>query len=111
MATRSQSHETGTASLADSRDVEKSEPIPGITEDSIREGKVVPKEVLKHSHDADEAMKAFMNYQGEVIHIDEETNRRLLRKIDWNLMPVSLELWLDDMEMANSTSSSVSFTG
>lgn len=48
----------------------------------------VPENILKHSHDADEAMKAFAGHEGEVIHIDEETNRRLLRKIDWNLMPV-----------------------
>lgn len=44
--------------------------------------------VLKHSHDADEALKAFMGHEGEVIHIDEETNKRLLRTIDWNLMPL-----------------------
>ncbi len=48
----------------------------------------VPENILKHSHDADEAMKAFVGHEGEVIQIDEESNRRLLRKIDWNLMPV-----------------------
>lgn len=45
--------------------------------------------VLKHANDADEAMKAFVGREGEVIHIDEATNKRLLRIIDWNLMPLS----------------------
>lgn len=63
-------------------DVEKQ---PTISPDPIAD---VPAKILKHSHDADEAMKAFLGHEGEVIHIDEETNRRLLRKIDWNLMPV-----------------------
>lgn len=110
MAARSQSHETGTASLADSHDIEKSEPIPGISQDAIREGKVAPEQILKHSHDADEAMKAFMSYQGEVIHIDEETNKRLLRKIDWNLMPVCASRFIS-IRYADSSSFSVSSTG
>jgi MFS transporter, ACS family, allantoate permease len=45
--------------------------------------------VLKHAIDADEAMKAFAGREGEVIHIDEATNKRLLKIIDWNLMPLS----------------------
>lgn len=44
--------------------------------------------ILQHSNDADDAMKAFAAV-GEVIELDEETNKRLLRKIDWNIMPVS----------------------
>ena len=48
----------------------------------------VPEKILKHSHDADEAMKAFAGHEGEIIQMDDETNRRLLRKIDFNLMPV-----------------------
>lgn len=68
-------------------DVEK-EAIPGTTNDAIRSDSIVTKQILKHSHDADAAMKAFEGREGEVIQIDEETNRRLLRKIDWNLMPV-----------------------
>ncbi|EME42508.1 hypothetical protein DOTSEDRAFT_89887 [Dothistroma septosporum NZE10] len=44
--------------------------------------------ILKHSHDADEAMKVFEGQEGEVITIDEATNKRLLRRIDRNLMPV-----------------------
>jgi ACS family allantoate permease-like MFS transporter len=42
----------------------------------------------KHSHDADEAMKAFENIEGETITIDEETNKRLLKIIDWHMMPI-----------------------
>jgi hypothetical protein len=42
--------------------------------------------ILAHSHDADEAMKAFE--AGEVIEIDEATNKRLLRIIDWHLLPL-----------------------
>ncbi|KAK5083329.1 Allantoate permease [Exophiala xenobiotica] len=41
--------------------------------------------VIAHSHDADEAMKAFTS--GEIIEVDEKTNKRLLRIIDWHLMP------------------------
>ena len=48
----------------------------------------LPANVLKHSKDADEAMKAFEGHEGEVLVLDEATNRRLLRKIDWNIMPV-----------------------
>ena len=47
-----------------------------------------PEKVLKHSHDADEAMKAFVGYEGELLVLDEATNKRLLRKIDLNVMPV-----------------------
>jgi hypothetical protein len=44
--------------------------------------------ILKHSHDADEAMKAFSGLEGQMITIDEATNKRLLRIIDWHLMPL-----------------------
>lgn len=42
--------------------------------------------VIAHSHDADEALKAFES--GEVIEIDEATNKRLLRTIDLRMMPL-----------------------
>ncbi|KAJ5668948.1 Major facilitator superfamily domain general substrate transporter [Penicillium macrosclerotiorum] len=42
----------------------------------------------KHAHDADEAMKAFDDLQGETIELDEATNRRLLHIIDWHMMPI-----------------------
>jgi ACS family allantoate permease-like MFS transporter len=69
-------------------DLEKDSEIPGITEDDIRSGSVVPEQILKHSHDADEALKAFANHKGPVLHIDEATNKRLLRRIDLHLMPL-----------------------
>jgi ACS family allantoate permease-like MFS transporter len=55
--------------------------------DAIRNGSL-DKKILEHSHDADDAMKAFQESQGQVIEIDAATNKRLLRRIDWNLMPV-----------------------
>ncbi|KAF2720976.1 membrane transporter [Polychaeton citri CBS 116435] len=48
----------------------------------------VSRDIAQHSHDADDAMQAFAGRAGEVIEIDEATNQRLLRRIDWNLMPV-----------------------
>lgn len=66
-------------------DVDKS--IPDPLADAIRNGSI-DKKILEHSHDADEAMKAFQESQGQVIEIDAATNKRLLRRIDWNLMPV-----------------------
>ena len=43
---------------------------------------------LKHAdrNDADEALKVFA--EGEVIVLTPEDEKRLLRKIDWNLMPL-----------------------
>lgn len=46
--------------------------------------------ILKHSHDADAAMKAFEGMEGQVIELTPEKNKALLRKIDWHLMPVSV---------------------
>ncbi|KAI4846836.1 putative MFS allantoate transporter [Aureobasidium sp. EXF-8845] len=66
-------------------DAEKDLPAP--LADAIRNGSV-DKAILQHAGDADEALKAFMSHPGEVIELDEATNKRLLRKIDWNLMPV-----------------------
>ncbi|KAL1966662.1 hypothetical protein VTN77DRAFT_3859 [Rasamsonia byssochlamydoides] len=48
----------------------------------------ISKTILQHSHDGDEALKAFIGHEGEVFVIDEATNRRLLRIIDWNLIPI-----------------------
>lgn len=66
-------------------DAEKDLPAP--LADAVRNGSV-DKTILQHSGDADEALKAFMSHPGQVIELDEATNKRLLRKIDWNLMPV-----------------------
>ncbi|KAF3075238.1 hypothetical protein CFAM422_002521 [Trichoderma lentiforme] len=38
--------------------------------------------------DADEALNAVAGLDTAALQIDEETERRLLRKIDWNLMPL-----------------------
>lgn len=53
---------------------------------SLEDGSTPPPRVPKHAHDADEAMKAFQD--GEIEVIDEATNKRLLRTIDRNIMPV-----------------------
>ncbi|KAK4893750.1 Allantoate permease [Elasticomyces elasticus] len=68
-------------------DVDVEAKLPKPLADAIRSGSV-PEAILKHSHDADEAMKAFEGHAGQVIHIDEATNKRLLRLIDWNLIPI-----------------------
>ncbi|WEW57873.1 Allantoate permease [Emydomyces testavorans] len=44
--------------------------------------------ILKFSQDVDEAMKAFADVDGEPLVLTEETNKRLLRIIDWHLMPL-----------------------
>ena len=45
---------------------------------------------FKHAdpNDGDEALKAFAGHEGEAIVITPEAERKLLRKIDLNLMPV-----------------------
>ncbi|KAF2794587.1 MFS general substrate transporter [Melanomma pulvis-pyrius CBS 109.77] len=50
--------------------------------------KGVDTKILKHSHDADAAMKAFEGMNGQVIELSEESNKALLRKIDLHLMPI-----------------------
>ena len=45
-------------------------------------------DAINNRRDVDEAMKAFGDYQGQIIPIDEATNKRLLRRIDLHLMPV-----------------------
>ncbi|KAF2668275.1 membrane transporter [Microthyrium microscopicum] len=73
-------------------DLEKADKefLPGtdIPKSELEKGNLAPDQILKHSHDADAALAAFASYQGQVIEIDEATNKRLLRKIDWNLMPL-----------------------
>ncbi|KAK0391468.1 hypothetical protein NLU13_0969 [Sarocladium strictum] len=56
--------------------------------DPGRDSAVIEKgKLFNHEIDADEAMKA-INSGADNIVIDEETNKRLLRKIDLNLMPL-----------------------
>jgi ACS family allantoate permease-like MFS transporter len=47
---------------------------------------------FKHSdpNDRDEALKAFAGHKGETILLTPELERKLLRKIDLNLMPVCI---------------------
>ena len=52
-----------------------------------KRGSVTAQQILKHSHDADEAMKAFVDQEGP-IEISEAENRRLLRIIDFNILPL-----------------------
>lgn len=66
-------------------DVEK-EPVPIETSSGMKAK--VSEKLIKHSHDADAAMKAFEGFEGQTIELTEETNKRLLRKIDRHLMPV-----------------------
>ncbi|RFU29208.1 hypothetical protein B7463_g7128, partial [Scytalidium lignicola] len=57
---------------------------------SLGEGDAFDPAFIKHANrnDADEAMKAFIGHDGEVIELTPEVEKRLLRKIDWNLMPM-----------------------
>lgn len=59
-----------------------------IEDKAIRSGSGPPERVLKHANDADEAMKAFEGHEGEVLVLDGATNKRLLNRIDRNIMPV-----------------------
>lgn len=45
-------------------------------------------EVRKYDRSDDEAMKALANYEGPPLVLDEATSRKLLRKIDWHIMPI-----------------------
>lgn len=46
--------------------------------------------ILKHAdrNDADEALKVLQGESGETIELTPQDEKRLLRKIDWNLMPL-----------------------
>ncbi|KAF2197459.1 membrane transporter [Delitschia confertaspora ATCC 74209] len=55
---------------------------------SIANGKAVPEKLLKHANDADAALKAFESMEGQALEMTEETRKKLLRKIDWHLMPI-----------------------
>jgi hypothetical protein len=82
------SHQTG--------DLEKQHgdlPITDVPSTDNKQYKATSGQNLKNTttYDADVALHAFATYQdGQVVEIDEATNRRLLRKIDMHLMPVSI---------------------
>jgi ACS family allantoate permease-like MFS transporter len=64
-------------------------PVEKFTPMEIEDAAVVTEDtVQKYSKDDDEAMKAFARYQGPPLILDEATNKRLLRTIDWHLMPI-----------------------
>ncbi|CAN9246952.1 unnamed protein product [Alternaria alternata] len=50
--------------------------------------KVLDEKLLKHSHDADAAMKAYEGMEGQVVELTEEKSKALLRKIDMHMMPI-----------------------
>jgi ACS family allantoate permease-like MFS transporter len=56
---------------------------------TLGDGEIVD-EMLKHAdpNDGDEALKAFQGHEGETIVMTPEMEKKLLRKIDLNLMPV-----------------------
>lgn len=72
-------HPTEVSKMAEEK---VSPPVTDVEQDALKN--VDPK-LEKHAHDADEAMKAM---EGESVTIDETTNKRLLRIIDWHLMPI-----------------------
>jgi hypothetical protein len=55
--------------------------------------KTIDEKLLKHSHDADAAMKAYEGMEGQVVELTEEKSKALLRKIDMHMMPVSTLLF------------------
>lgn len=62
---------------------------PGVERvETLPEDGAPPIKIIKHVKDADEAMKAFEGHEGEVLLLDESTNKRILRKIDLNILPV-----------------------
>lgn len=70
--------------------------VPDMEKEAISSENVehVSDKVILHANDADEAMKAFAGLEGEAVVLDEATNKRLLRKIDMNLMPVCIFRYL-----------------
>lgn len=65
---------------------EKAPPLSDVEKVTPRSTSAVQEMIIRHGVDADEAMKAFEGYDPVVL--DEATSKRLLRTIDWHLMPV-----------------------
>lgn len=72
--------------MADEK-TEKSPPPMTVDEETGTTEKIDPT-IAEHAKDADEALAVFEDLHGEVITLDEETNKRLLRIIDWHIMPI-----------------------
>jgi ACS family allantoate permease-like MFS transporter len=76
------------------KDLEKNQN-PLVEKTTLGEGELHDP-MFKHAdpNDGDEALKAFAGHDGEVIVMTPEMEKKLLRKIDWNLMPViNLTCW------------------
>ncbi len=79
------SHDIRSINMAD----EKPPAYPDVEQNLVDDKDGAPPAVIvKHANDADEAMKAFEGHGGEILILDEATNKRLLRKIDLNILPV-----------------------
>ncbi|RAH51868.1 MFS allantoate transporter [Aspergillus piperis CBS 112811] len=72
--------------MADEK-TEKSPPPMTVDEETGTTEKIDPT-IAEHAKDADEALAVFEDLHGEVITLDEETNKRILRIIDWHIMPI-----------------------
>lgn len=71
---------------------------------NIEKSKHVDPAMEKHSHDADEAMKAVHEMHGEAMQLDEASNRRLLSIIDWHMMPIMCFIYgMNFLDSKNST--------
>lgn len=76
------------------KSVETATPLPADPEKASTTADVTQEKVgnvvLKHAdrNDADEALKVLEGENGEVIELTPEDERKLLRKIDWNIMPM-----------------------
>ncbi|MCJ1308919.1 hypothetical protein MMC25_002574 [Agyrium rufum] len=74
--------------MADEKRIENEGSMVDIEKEAVSPGAGEPSsKIMKHANDADEAMKAFVGFEGEALVLDEATNKSLLRKIDWHLMP------------------------
>jgi hypothetical protein len=70
---------------AQTLDAEKGEDLS--PKDTIQQGETI---ILKHAdpNDGDEALNAFVGHEGEAVVITPEMEKKLLWKIDRNIMPV-----------------------
>lgn len=68
-------------------DIEKSTEVSPPPHTDEKTGNI---QILKHAdrNDADEALKVLEGENGETFELTPEDERKLLRKIDWNLMPM-----------------------
>lgn len=72
---------------------EDPEKVPDLShQPTYHDGEIKVVTELKHAdpNDGDEALKAFVGHEGETIVMTPEMEKKLLRKIDLNLMPVRL---------------------